>query len=136
MPVLERFSLSWGAYHYPHFFAHDSSIFCSQPIETVVITLTAKKHGSSSKCLMRKAAPRKESSVVLSAFERASTQPADWAINEFAHAKLPDQRHHRRLQIMATAFAQKPTAPIPQACPTTAKPKAPTVSWKMSGLRL
>ncbi len=72
---------------------------------------------------MNKAAHRKESSVVLSAFQRASTQAADWAIHEFAHAKLPDQRHHRRLQIMATAFAQKPTAPIPQACPNLSEAK-------------
>ncbi len=72
---------------------------------------------------MNKAAQRKESSVVGSAFARLSTRPADWAIREFAHAKLPDQRHHRRLQIMATAFAQKPTAPIPQACPTPGEAK-------------
>jgi len=72
---------------------------------------------------MSKAAHRKESSVVSSAFQRASTQPADWAIHEFAHAKLPDRRHHRRLQIMATAFAGKPTAPIPQACPNLGEAK-------------
>lgn len=72
---------------------------------------------------MSKAAHRKESSVVSSAFERASTQAADWAIHEFAHVKLPDQRHQRRLQIMATAFAQKPTAPIPQACANAGEAK-------------
>jgi hypothetical protein len=72
---------------------------------------------------MSKAAHRKESSVVWSAFERASTQPADWAIQEFAHVRLPDQRHQRRLQIMATAFAQKPTAPIPQACANAGEAK-------------
>src|SRR5260370_25824199 len=72
---------------------------------------------------MSKAAHRKESSVVSSAFQRASTQPADWAIHEFAHAQLPDRRHHRRLQIMATAFARKPTAPIPQACPNLGEAK-------------
>ena len=44
-------------------------------------------------------------------------------MNEFARAALPDQRHQRRLQIMATAFAQKPTAPIPQACPNLAEAK-------------
>src|SRR5260370_31090489 len=72
---------------------------------------------------MSTAAHRKESSVVSSAFQRASTQPADWAIHEFAHAQLPDRRHHRRLQIMATAFARKPTAPIPQACPNLGEAK-------------
>ena len=72
---------------------------------------------------MTKAAHRKELSVVSSAIERASTQPADWVISEFAHAKLPDPRNHRRLQIMATAFAQKPTAPIPQACPNSSEAK-------------
>ena len=65
---------------------------------------------------MNKRAHRKESSVIVSPFERVPTEPAAWAINEFAHAQLPDQRHCRRLQIMATAFAKKPTAPIPQAC--------------------
>jgi len=45
-------------------------------------------------------------------------------IHEFAHAALPDQRHRRRLHMMATAFAQKPTAPIPQACPSWAEAKA------------
>ena len=73
---------------------------------------------------MSKAAHRKESSVVSSAFEHAPTQAADWAISEFAHAKLPDQRHRRRLQIMASAFAQKPTAPIPQACVNAGEAKA------------
>jgi len=58
-----------------------------------------------------------------SAFERAPTQPAEWVIHEFAPAQLPDERHHRRLQIMATAFAQKPTAPIPEACPDLAEAK-------------
>lgn len=61
--------------------------------------------------------------MVSSAFERASTQAADWAIHEFAHVKLPDRRHQRRLQIMATAFAQKPTAPIPQACANAGEAK-------------
>jgi len=57
-------------------------------------------------------------------FKGAPTQPADWAIQEFAQAALPDQRHQRRLEMMATAFAQKPTAPIPQACPNLAEAKA------------
>ncbi len=72
---------------------------------------------------MNKAAHRKESSVVSCAFERASTQIADWALNEFAQAKMPDHRHRRRLQIMASAFAQKPTAPIPQACANVGEAK-------------
>src|SRR5258708_22260471 len=72
---------------------------------------------------MSKAAHRKESSVVSSGFQRASTQPADWAIHEFAHAKSPARPHPRRLQIMATAFAGKPTAPIPQACPNLGEAK-------------
>ena len=72
---------------------------------------------------MNKAAPRKESSVVSSAYDRAPTQAADWAINEFARAQLPDRRHQRRLQIMASAFAQKPTAPIPQACANAGEAK-------------
>lgn len=44
------------------------------------------------------------------------TQPADWALHEFAHAQLPDQRLLPRLHMIATAFAQQPTAAIPQAC--------------------
>jgi len=49
---------------------------------------------------------------------------AQWAQQEFAHAPLPDQRLVRRLIIMATDFAQHPTAPIPQACGSWAKTKA------------
>jgi hypothetical protein len=41
---------------------------------------------------------------------------SDWALNEFAAAQLPDQRLRQRLHMIATAFAQKPTATIPQAC--------------------
>jgi hypothetical protein len=40
----------------------------------------------------------------------------DWADHEFAGAELPDQRLKLRLQMIARAFAQKPTASIPQAC--------------------
>jgi hypothetical protein len=43
-------------------------------------------------------------------------QPADWALHEFAGAQLPDQRLLARLHMIATAFAQQPTAAIPQAC--------------------
>lgn len=60
----------------------------------------------------------------VSAFKDAPTEPADWAIHEFVQAALPDKRHQRRLQMMATAFAQRPTAPIPQACPSLAETKA------------
>jgi hypothetical protein len=69
-------------------------------------------------------ARRADLEPAVGAFKGAPTQPADWAIKEFAQAALPDQRHQRRLQIMATAFAQKPTAPIPQACPSLAEAKA------------
>lgn len=41
---------------------------------------------------------------------------SDWTETEFAAAQLPDQRHCKRLRMIAKAFAQKPTAPIPQAC--------------------
>jgi hypothetical protein len=70
------------------------------------------------------AAHRNESPRVPSAFQAAPTPPADWVIDEFARAALPDQRHRRRLQRIATAFAQKPTAPIPQACNSPAEAKA------------
>ena len=41
---------------------------------------------------------------------------ADWALTEFGHAELGDDRRTARLLMIATAFAQQPTAPIPQAC--------------------
>lgn len=41
---------------------------------------------------------------------------SDWTAQEFARAQLPDERHRKRLRMIAQAFAQKPTAPIPQAC--------------------
>ncbi len=50
--------------------------------------------------------------------------PAYWAQQEFAAATLPDKRHSKRLQVMATAFAQQPTASIPQACGSLAEVKA------------
>jgi hypothetical protein len=43
-------------------------------------------------------------------------QVADWAISEFGHAELGDDRRTDRLLMIATAFAEQPTAPIPQAC--------------------
>ena len=49
---------------------------------------------------------------------------ADWATDEFAFAPLADQRHTKRLQMIATAFAQQPTASIPQACGNLAEVKA------------
>lgn len=52
----------------------------------------------------------------VSALEAAPTQTADWVIREFAQAQLPDERLHRRLEMIVSAFAQKPTASIPQAC--------------------
>ncbi len=57
-------------------------------------------------------------------FKSGSTQPAEWATHEFGQAIMPDRRHHRRLCMIATAFAEKPTAPIPQACPNAAEAKA------------
>lgn len=71
-----------------------------------------------------KPALRADLEPVVSVFKAAPTQAADWVISEFAGAALPDQRHRRRLHIMATAFAQKPTASIPQACPNLAEAKA------------
>ena len=51
-----------------------------------------------------------------SSFRPPPTQPADWAIAEFGHAELGDDRRTDRLLMIATAFAQQPTASIPQAC--------------------
>lgn len=48
----------------------------------------------------------------------------DWTAAEFAAAQLPDQRHCKRLRMMAKSFAQKPTAPIPQACEGWSQAKA------------
>lgn len=51
-----------------------------------------------------------------SSFCPPPTQVADWAITEFGHAELGDDRRTDRLLMIATAFAQQPTAPIPQTC--------------------
>lgn len=51
-----------------------------------------------------------------SSFCPPPTQIADWAITEFGHAELGDDRRTDRLLMIATAFAQQPTAPIPQTC--------------------
>ena len=51
-----------------------------------------------------------------SSFCSQPTQAAAWAITEFGHAELGDDRRTERLLMIATAFAQQPTAPIPQAC--------------------
>ena len=48
----------------------------------------------------------------------------DWASHELAQAQLPDQRLVRRLMKIATDFAQRPTAAIPQACGTWGRTKA------------
>jgi hypothetical protein len=69
-------------------------------------------------------AHRNQSPRRLPTLKGAPTQPADWVIHEFAQASLPDRRHHRRLEMIATAFAQRPTAPIPQACGSLAEVKA------------
>lgn len=72
---------------------------------------------------MKKTAPRKALPDRSTAFAPAPIQPADWVINEFAQAALPDERHRWRLEMITTAFAQKPTASIPQACPGWAEAK-------------
>ena len=41
---------------------------------------------------------------------------AEWVLEEFAGAQLPDKRLIRRAQILMTQFGQQPTATIPQAC--------------------
>src|SRR5712664_1480694 len=51
-----------------------------------------------------------------SSFCSQPTQAGAWAITEFGHAELGDDRRTERLLMIATAFAQQPTAPIPQAC--------------------
>ena len=77
---------------------------------------------------MAKALSRRvgRSSCAAASFEFRSfaTEPAEWASREFGQAVLSDARHRRRLCLMATAFAQMPTAPIPQACPNAAETKA------------
>jgi hypothetical protein len=54
----------------------------------------------------------------------ASAGQAQWAREEFTQAPLPDRRLVKRLILMATDFAQHPTAPIPQACGSWGKTKA------------
>ena len=49
--------------------------------------------------------------------------PSDWALHEFGHAQLGDERRTQRLTMIATAFAQQPTASIPQAMPDWAAAK-------------
>ena len=51
-----------------------------------------------------------------SSFGPAPIPPADWAVTEFGRAQLGDARRTERLLMIATAFAQQPTAPLPQAC--------------------
>jgi hypothetical protein len=57
-------------------------------------------------------------------FEPKTSFSSDWADQELAHAQLPDQRLVRRLMRIATDFAQRPTAPIPQACGAWGRTKA------------
>lgn len=56
--------------------------------------------------------------------KRGRQRQTQWAQEEFAHAPLPDQRLVKRLILMASDFAQQPTASIPQACGSWAKTKA------------
>lgn len=51
-----------------------------------------------------------------SSFCPPPTHIADWALTEFGNAQLGDERRTHRLQMIATAFAQQPTASLPQAC--------------------
>jgi len=51
-----------------------------------------------------------------SSFCPAPTPIDDWAVAEFGHAELDDDRRTDRLLMIATAFAHQPTAPLPQAC--------------------
>lgn len=55
--------------------------------------------------------------------ESNASSVTNWASHELAHAQLPDQRLVRRLTMIATDFAQRPTAPIPQACATWGRTK-------------
>jgi hypothetical protein len=57
-------------------------------------------------------------------FESNASSGTDWAGHELAHAQLPDSRLVRRLTMIATDFAQRPTAPIPQACGAWGRTKA------------
>jgi hypothetical protein len=47
-----------------------------------------------------------------------------WAVNEFAETELGDLRRTKRVVELATALAQHPTAPLPEACGTGAMLKA------------
>jgi hypothetical protein len=49
---------------------------------------------------------------------------ANWAEQEFAACPLPDKRLLKRVIIMATDFAEHPTAAIPQACGSWHRSKA------------
>jgi hypothetical protein len=50
--------------------------------------------------------------------------PRDWAENEFAQARLPDQRLRKRLLTMARDMYARPQAQIPEAFQSRAKTKA------------
>jgi hypothetical protein len=54
----------------------------------------------------------------------AQSNPSQWARHEFKSATLPDRRLVKRLILLATDFAQAPTAAIPQACGSWARSKA------------
>jgi hypothetical protein len=49
--------------------------------------------------------------------------PNSWAVREFEHADLGDARLNRRLQAIASDFAEHPGASIPQACGTPERTK-------------
>lgn len=99
-----------------------------QLTDVVIVVWLVRRGSSFPTCVMtttlKGPARRADWEAGSCSFKDAATEPADWAMNEFAHAALPDRRHSRRLQLMATAFAQRPTAPIPQACANLAEAKA------------
>jgi hypothetical protein len=119
--------LSWGLI-ITHIFLGLREVFkCSNTCG--VINTVMSGHGSSSMTSamvtqLSRGVRRAQQVPASFRFKSASTKPADWANHEFRQAILPDRRHHRRLVMMATAFAQKPTASIPQACPNGAEVKA------------
>ncbi len=91
------FSLSSiGSHHYAHLFRHEQLFY----------TCTSTSYVFYGWMLITHASP----------FCSAPTPIADWALTEFGHAELGDDPRTDRLLMIATAFAQQPTAPIPQAC--------------------
>ena len=62
-------------------------------------------------------------SIVIAAEIRECTMPAicdddAWAVTESADAELGDARRTQRLVELAPVLAQRPSAPLPEACGT------------------